>query len=101
MTLSNEGGGRPLAPMVRRLVQGPLPPEALARRCQVGDDGDVAGLRLVMASHGGCNSGHISPGAESGAAGFAVLVSGQAVTTELEMVVDPAVCGEETLGVAR
>jgi len=71
------------------------------RRCQVGADGAVTGLRLVMASRGGRNSGHISPGAECGVTNGPVCSDGQAVAKELEVIVDPAVCGEETLHVAR
>jgi hypothetical protein len=38
---------------------------------------------------------------EGGVASGTVLVGGQAVAAELEVVVDAAVGGEETLGVAR
>lgn len=46
------------------------------------------------------NRGDLTPGAESGVAGGTVLVGGEAVAAELEVVVDAGVGGQETLGVA-
>ncbi len=57
--------------------------------------------RLAQPSSRRCSPGHIAPSAERGAAGLAVLVGGQAVTTELEVVVDPAMGGEESLCMTR
>jgi hypothetical protein len=71
------------------------------RLCQVGDDGDAGSLRLVVASHGGCSSGHLAPGAERGITSDAVFGGTQAMTVELEMVVDAAVVGEEALCMSR
>ncbi|HEY8610901.1 MAG TPA: hypothetical protein VIL69_06365 [Roseomonas sp.] len=72
----------------------------LDRRCQVGDDGDAESLRLVVASHGGCSSGHIPPCGECGVTNDTVFSGGQTVTAKLEVVVDPAVGGKEALRVA-
>jgi hypothetical protein len=63
---------------------------AFSRRCQVGDGGNVESCRLVMASHGTCNSGHLSPCAECRVTSGAVFSGGHAVAAELEVVVDPA-----------
>jgi hypothetical protein len=63
------------------------------RRCQVRDDGDAGSLRLVVASHGTCNSGHIPPCGECGVTSGAVFSGSHAVAAKLEVVVDPAVCG--------
>jgi hypothetical protein len=47
------------------------------------------------------HSGEIAPGAKGAVPSGTVLGSGEAVTAELEVVVDPAVGGEEALCVAR
>ncbi len=47
------------------------------------------------------NRGDLAPGAESGVAGGTVLGGGEAMTAELEMVVDAGVGGQEALGVAH
>jgi hypothetical protein len=56
---------------------------------------------LAQPLDGRCSSGHIVPGAERGLSDFAELVGGQAVTTELKVVVNPAVGGKEPLRVTR
>jgi hypothetical protein len=63
------------------------------RCCQVGDEGNAESLRVVMASHGTCNSGHVSPCAECRVASGTVFSGGHAMAAKLEVVVDPAVCG--------
>ncbi len=47
------------------------------------------------------NRDDLAPGAESGVAGGTVLVGGEAMTAELEMVVDARMGGQELLGMAR
>jgi len=47
------------------------------------------------------SAGHVPPDLEGGVASGAVLDGGQAVATELEMVVDAGVGGQEALGMAR
>ena len=47
------------------------------------------------------NRGDLAPGAESSVAGGTVLGGGEKETTELEVVVDAGVGGQEALGVAR
>ena len=47
------------------------------------------------------NRGDLTPGAKGDAAGGPVLVGGEAIAAELEVVVDAGVGGQETLGVAR
>ena len=47
------------------------------------------------------NRGDLAPGAESGVAVGTVLGGGGEVATELEMVVDAGMGGQEALGVAR
>ncbi len=69
-------------------------------RCQVGEDVDAESSRLVVASRGGCNSGHILPCGECGVTNSTVFSGGQTVAAKLEAVVDPAVCGKEALRVA-
>ncbi len=54
----------------------------------------------VLVLRCGCNTGHFAPSTEGSVACGAALVGGQAMATELEVVVDPAVGGQETLGVA-
>ena len=51
----------------------------------------------------GCrrNFGHIVPRAGGGIASRAIVVGIEVMTTELEMVVDPTVGGEETLRMTR
>jgi hypothetical protein len=49
----------------------------------------------------GGNFGNIVPCAEGSIASGAILVGIEVMTTELEMVVDPTVGGEETLRVMR
>ena len=51
----------------------------------------------------GCrrNFGNIVPRAEGGTASRAILVGIEVMTTELEMVVDPTVGGEEALRMPR
>jgi len=56
-------------------------------------------LRLIGSSRGRCNVGNFAPGAEGGVACGTVLVGGQAVAAELEVVVDAAVGREEALRV--
>ena len=55
------------------------------------------------APESGCrrNFGHIVPRAEGGIASRAILVGIEVMTTELEMVVDPTVGGEETRRMTR
>jgi len=55
----------------------------------------------IRASSRRRDAGHLAPGVESGVPGGAVLVGGQAVATELEVVVDAGVGGEEAPGVPR
>jgi hypothetical protein len=74
--------------------------DAVRGRCQAGDDGDAESLGLVMASHGGCNSGHIPPCGECGVTSGTVFSGGHAAAAKLEVVVDPAVCGKEALRLA-
>jgi len=57
-------------------------------------------LRLIRASRSGCYADHLAPGAESSVPGSTVLVGGQAMAAELEVVVDAAVDGQEALGMA-
>jgi len=91
---------------------------AVWRRCQVVDPGAVESLgliraseslrliraseslRLIRASRSGCYADHLAPGAESSVPGSTVLVGGQAMAAELEVVVDAAVDGQEALGMA-
>jgi len=56
-------------------------------------------LRLIRASRGGRSAGNLAPGAEGSVACGTVLVGGQAVATELEVVVDAGMGGQEALGV--
>ncbi len=56
---------------------------------------------LLRPLRGSRNAGDLAPGAEGGVACGAVLVSGQAMAAELEVVVDPAVNGQEAPGMAR
>ena len=60
-------------------------------------DGQTAALE----SGGRRNFGNIVPRAEGGGASRAVLVGIEVMTTELEMVVDPTVGGEEALRMTR
>lgn len=53
--------------------------------------------RLPGASRGGRNSGDLVPCAKGGVASSTMFSGGQTMTTELEVVVDPAVRGEKTL----
>lgn len=66
---------------------------ALQRLCE--------GWRLIRVSRGGRDAGNLAPGAAGGVAGGTVLVGGHAVATELKVVVDAAVGGQEALRVAR
>ena len=47
------------------------------------------------------NRGDLAPGMEGGVAGGTVFNGGEKVTTELEVVVDAGVGGQELLGMAR
>src|SRR4051812_26670511 len=69
-------------------------------RCQVEGRGDAEGLWLTRALRSDCNDGHVAPGAKRGVAGSAVSGGGEAVTAELEVVVDAAMAGEDALRVA-
>ena len=57
-------------------------------------------MRLIKSSRCRRDADHLAPGAEGSVAGGAVLVGGQAVTAELEVVVDAAVGRKEALRVA-
>jgi hypothetical protein len=46
------------------------------------------------------DTGRIAPGIESALAGGAVLTGGEAMTAELEVIVDRSVGGEELLGLS-
>jgi len=48
-------------------------------------------LRLIGSSDCGRDAGHLAPSSEEGVAGGTMLVDGQAVAVELEVVVDAAV----------
>ena len=69
--------------------------------CQVASSGRVMGKPAALGS--GCrrNFGNIVPRAEGGTASRAILVGIEVMTTELEMVVDPTVGGEEALRMPR
>ena len=51
--------------------------------------------------YGISNRGALAPGAESGVADGTVLSGGEAMATELEVVVDTSMGRQEALGVAR
>ena len=71
------------------------------RRCQV-DERRVlmtSGRRRFLCDISNC--GDLMPGAEGGVAYGTVLVGGEAMAAELEVVVDAGVGGQELLGVAR
>ena len=53
-----------------------------------------------LGSPAGRGAGHVSPGRESGLASGTVLVGGEAMAAELEVVVDAGVGGQEELGMA-
>jgi len=72
--------------------------EVRRRLCRVADRHHLEGLRLIRASRGGCNACRFAPSVEGAVACGTVLVGGQTIAVELEMVVDPAVSGQETLG---
>lgn len=72
-----------------------------AWRCQV-DERRVlmtSGRRRFLCDISNC--GDLMPGAEGGVAYGTVLVGGEAMAAELEVVVDAGVGGQELLGVAR
>jgi len=81
------------------------------RAAVVGDSPAAGFVRLTAggwlgwlpswASGGGHKHGNFAPGLESTVSGRAMLIGSLAVTTELEVIVDPAVGGQEALGMAR
>jgi len=62
--------------------------------------GAAEGWRLIRVSRSRRDAGNLAPGAESVIAGGTVLVGGQAMAAELELVVNAALGGKEALGVA-
>jgi hypothetical protein len=71
-------------------------------RCQVANRQDVDGRKQQLWRL--CSrrrTGDVTPCAKGGIASRTMLIGAEVVTTELEMVVDPAVGGEETLRVTR
>src|SRR5262245_56305762 len=76
-------------------------PEGSHGHCQVASSGRVMVKPAALQS--GCrrNFGNLVPRAERGIASRAILVGIEVMTTELEMVVDPTVGGEETLRMTR
>ncbi len=56
-------------------------------------------MRLIRSSRCGHDADHLAPGAEGSVACGTMFVGGQAMATELEMVVDAAMDGAEALGV--
>ncbi len=56
---------------------------------------------LAGVSHGRCGAGHLAPCLEGSVACGSIGGDRQAVTAELDVVVDAAMGGEEALGVAR
>lgn len=74
--------------------------QACRGRCQVGGGGDAESLRVIRSSRSGCDADHLAPSAKGGVSCGTVLIGGQAMAAELEMVVDTGVGGEEALGMA-
>jgi len=70
-------------------------------RCQVDEGGRVASIRLAKVSRSQGDADHLTPCLKGGVACGSIRGGGQAATAELEVVVDPAVGGKETLRVAR
>ena len=72
------------------------------RYCQHGAEGAqmprAQASREYTSAHEG-NTGRIAPGEEGAIAGGPVLTGREAMTAELEVVVDRSVSGEELLGV--
>ena len=64
-----------------------------------GASGGVVALNSSFG--GGRDTNEIAPATKGEIASGTVLIGGEAVTSELEVVVDPALSGEETLRVAR
>ena len=58
-------------------------------------------LERRPSSRGGSNTGEIAPVTKGSVASSPVLGGGEAVTAKLEVVVDPAMDGEEALRIAR
>ena len=53
--------------------------------------------KCPAASHDRCNSGDVTPRTEGSVLGGTAFVGSEAVATKLEVIVDPAVGGKETL----
>ena len=68
--------------------------------CQVGT-ADTEGRWDERKLRGRWKAGDLAPEAEGGASCGSVLVGGEVMSAELKVVVDPAVGGEEALGMAR
>ena len=49
----------------------------------------------------GDSAGHISPDLKGGVTCITMLMGGQAVATELKMIVDASMSGQEALGLSR
>jgi len=61
----------------------------------------VGRLGLAKTSCGWGNADHLTPCLEGVGAGGSISARGQAMAAELDVIVDLAVGGEETVGVAR
>jgi hypothetical protein len=70
------------------------------RRCQVDGKRSVENLRPSTVSHSFRNSGDLAPNAERSGANGAVIIGSQAMAAKLEVVVDTALGGKESLSMA-
>ena len=76
------------------------PSDLTEGRCQLGGGQAVVGFVSRFASCGRGNPGHFAPAAEGGVASLTAFGGREAMAAKLKVIVDPAVIGEETLGVA-
>jgi len=73
--------------------------QVISESCQIDGLGDIKGLRLIKSSRRGRDADHLAPDADVGIAGGTILVGGQAIAAELEVVVDAALGVGEALRV--
>jgi hypothetical protein len=66
-------------------------------RCKVDGKRSVGNLRPSTVSHSFRNSGDLAPNAKRSGANGAVIIGSQAMAAKLEVVVDPAMGGKESL----
>ena len=74
--------------------------DAIQGRCQVDGKRSVGNLRPSTVSHSFRNSGDLAPNAERSGANGAVIIGSQAMAAKLEVVVDTAMGGKESLSMA-